>query len=89
MEHSLVNKFGAQSIIIAIKPGEELNCIFCSNICESSVLKKFKIPICIECSKKSYSKNYSRNSPDPFFHSPYKINPNILRCEKNMLNFRY
>jgi hypothetical protein len=86
LENSLLSFLGAQSIVIAIKPGEKMHCFFCNSQNASfDSLKTYDVPVCPGCMKNQNAHFYLRNSAVRF-HNKYLIDPpvdnTLINCTK-------
>jgi SAM-dependent methyltransferase len=83
LEKTFLNKFSAQSVVIAIKPGQKLFCFLCGQEnAEIDSLKDFDVPICNNPKCNSLANYYTKKTKNPKFNSPYIINPPLLKPEK-------
>ncbi|MBN2519288.1 MAG: methyltransferase domain-containing protein [Bacteroidales bacterium] len=87
LENSIFKNLGAQSIVIAIKPGEKMHCFFCGAKSATPLsLKEFDVPVCPYCKDSELTYHYKKGNTTQF-HQPYKINPPIKEPTQNQCNF--
>jgi ubiquinone/menaquinone biosynthesis C-methylase UbiE len=87
LEKTFVKQWGAQTVVIAIKPAEKMHCFFCDEkSADLDCLVNFSVPICEKCSHSSIANRYLKNSKTRF-HNEYIINKNILSVEKRECEF--
>lgn len=83
LDKTFFSRFGAQAIVIAVKPGELMQCFFCgNNSARLPSLEKFDIPICKDHKLHDNIVYYKKDNNNPTFNEGYLINPSILIQEK-------
>ncbi|MCJ7448891.1 MAG: class I SAM-dependent methyltransferase [Bacteroidales bacterium] len=87
LENSILRRFGAQSIVIAIKSANKMHCFLCGEFTVPiSSLIKYSVPICDRCQNKNLTQYYVKNSI-PTFSAAYIINPPIKMVEDNVCDY--
>jgi ubiquinone/menaquinone biosynthesis C-methylase UbiE len=85
LEKTILRKWGAQNIIIAVKPAEQMHCFFCDErTVNIDFLKKFDVPICNNHENDPNTIYYEKNQKYPSFKGKYTVNPDILKPEKRI-----
>lgn len=81
-ENTVLNKFGAQSITIAVKTANEMYCFICGEkTAEKDSLKKYDVPVCSICSNKKIASYYLKNRKVKF-DGNYLFEPPLLKSEE-------
>ncbi len=83
LENTFLKQWGAQSVVIAIKPSEKMHCFFCGELaanCQS--LKIYDVPVCDKHNADLNRIHYKKSCKNPKFNFPYQIQPMILQPQK-------
>ncbi len=80
LDKSFVRKWGAQSVLIAMKPEQTLCCFFCGeNTASIESLKEYDVPVSKNCMKKEIVNFYKKSASPPYYHTPYFVEPEISK----------
>lgn len=87
LDNSFLRRLGAQSVTISTKIADEMQCFFCGeNNAKKESIKKYTVPVCIDCIKNNNVRYYKRGQKT-YYHDKYVINPQILKPEKRKCDF--
>jgi SAM-dependent methyltransferase len=87
LERTHFRKFGAQSIVIAVKPASLMYCFLCGDlVAKLNSLDSFDVPICGNCQNSKLAICFSKRRP-VLFAEKYIISPPILKVEKRTCSF--
>lgn len=87
LDKTFLSRFGAQALVIAVKPGEVMQCFFCgNNTVRLQSLEKYDVPTCEEHKLSDNTKYYKKENNNPAFREEYLINPKFLIQEKRKCN---
>lgn len=85
IEKTYFRNWGAQSVVIAIKPAEKMQCFLCGKLTATyHSLTSFDVPICSEHKSEALSSFYKNTSMNPTFNNPYQIQTPLLHNEERI-----
>jgi ubiquinone/menaquinone biosynthesis C-methylase UbiE len=74
LENSIFHWWGAQSVVLAIKPAEIMHCFLCGELlADKSSLNIYDVPICLKHKEDKASLLYIKKNKPPTFKSRYQI----------------
>lgn len=87
LEKTFVHRWGAQSVVIAVKPEEKMHCFLCGELeARLDSLRVFDVPICQKHYGEKFAVHYDKKNNNPHFVGNYciqkqQIEPQEFVCE--------
>jgi len=85
LDKSFLCKWGAQSVVIAVKPTTEMHCFLSGEkTAPLNSLDEFDVPISKPFAEDKLAGFYKKSNQNPYYHTPYTINPVLKAPQKKL-----